>query len=147
MAAVGVPSEIHIGTRKVFRQGCEYRYIFDERVSAYVCDNQTTTSVPGEVLVILQKNEPDGSVWYVALEGSLQVEPDGRARFEARQPVFRTQERFFESGDHEWQVNSESSSTNVASATWDGSMSAWTEIPQRALNLAFDARQLALTNA
>ena len=147
MAAVGVPSEIYIGTRKIFRQGLEYRYMFDQRVGAYVCDHQTTTSVPGEVLAILQKDEPDGSVWYVALEGSLQVASDGRARFEARQPVFRTQERFFESGDHEWQLNSESSATNVGSATWAGSMSARTEIPQSAVNLAFDAGQLAVNNA
>ena len=141
-----LPSEIHIGTRNVFRQGREYKYIFDDRVSAYVCDHQTTTSVPGEVLAILEKDDPDGSVWYVAVEGSVQVATDGRATFEARQPVFRTQERFFQTGEHEWQINSDSSETNVASATWDGSMWARTEVPQSAIYRAFDARQLALSN-
>jgi hypothetical protein len=149
MSPTTIPSEIHIGSRKSFRQGRQFKYIFDERINGYVCDHQTSSSVPGEVLAILLQDDSDASVWYVAVEGRLEVvcdedDPDGRACFLPRQDVFRTQERFWETGDHEWQVNSQSSSTNT-SVTWDGSMTARTEVPQKAVDLAAET-QLALTN-
>ena len=145
MSSTTFPSEIHIGTRNFSLQGREYKYIFDERVDCYICGHQTTTSVPGEVLAIMLAGDSDASPWYAAAEGCLEVQPDGRASFRVRQPVFRTQERFWETGEHKWQLNSQSSPTNT-SEIWDGSMTAQTEVPQNAIGLAVEA-QLALTNA
>ena len=132
MLAAELPREIHIGTPNFFRQGREYKYIFDDRIDCYVCSHQTTTGVPGEILAIMIADEPDGSVWYVAAEGTLQDAPDGRHRFQARQGVFRTQDSFWQVGNHEWQLNPNSSATNTQTA-WDedDSMTAWTLRPSR----------------
>ena len=98
MSPTTIPSEIHIGSRKSFRRGRQFKYIFDERINGYVCDHQTSSSVPGQALAILLQDDSDASVWYVAVEGRLEVvcddDPNGRACFLLRQDVFRTQEKF-----------------------------------------------------
>ena len=143
MSLTMLPSEVHIGTRNAFRQGREYKYLYDQRINGYICDHQTTTSVDGEVLAIMIQDDPNGTGWYVAVEGRFaENEPE---RFIGRQAVFRTQERFWETGNHEWQLNSESSSRNTL-VTWDGSMTARTEVPQNAAEIAVST-QLTLTDA
>ena len=92
----------------------------------YICDHQTTTNVPGEVMAIRVGQDPHGTTWYVAQEGVL---VDGQG-FEARQIVFRTTERFWEPGKHESQLNANSSSTNCDNNTWGGTMSAITKVPE-----------------
>ena len=94
----------------------------------YVCDHQTTTNVPGEVMAIATGLDEHMTTWYVAQEG---VVVDGQ-RFEARQCVFRTTERFWEPGRHKWQLNANSSSTNSDNSAWGDTMLAWTEVPENA---------------
>ena len=55
--------------------------------------------LPGEVLLIASTDMGDG-VWIVAAEGRREG-----GVFVARQAVFRTQENFWEAGQHYWQVN------------------------------------------
>ena len=67
-----------------------------------------------------------GQTWYVAVEGAL---VDGQ-RFDGRQIVFRTTERFWEPGKHVWQLNANSSATNTNNTIWGDTMSAFTEVPE-----------------
>ena len=54
--AVEMPLALSIGTQRAFERGYEYRYVWKEAVGGYVCDHQTTTSLPGEVMAILKQN-------------------------------------------------------------------------------------------
>ena len=123
-----LPRTLSIGTRRVFNEGSEYHYRFVDGINMYVCDHQTTTNVPGEVMAIQVAVDPQGTTWYVAQEGEL---VDGQ-RFSARQHVFRTTERFWEPGKHEWQLNANSSSTNrdLLNSNWGDTMFALTEVPE-----------------
>ena len=130
MASVSInptqlPAALSIGTRKAFDGGYAYHYRFVDEINAYVCDHQTTTNVDGEVMAIQIGYEP-GRNWYVACEGVL---VDGQS-FIARQIVFRTTERFWEPGRHEWQLNSRSSATNRDNSSWGGTMFAFAEVPE-----------------
>ena len=118
-----LPVTLSIGT-----EGSAYNYRFVDEISMYVCDHQTTTNVPGEVMAIQVAVDPQGLTWYVAQEGEL---VDGQ-RFSARQNVFRTTERFWEPGKHEWQLNANSSSTNrdLLNSNWGDTMFAFTEVPE-----------------
>ena len=71
-------------------------------------------------------HDEHGTTWYVAQEGVLV----GGQGFEARQIVFRTTERFWEPGKHEWQLNANSSSTNRDNSIWGDTMFAITEVPE-----------------
>ena len=121
-----LPVTLSIGTRRAFDGGYAYHYRFVDELNLYVCDHQTTTNVPGEVMAIATGWDEHMTTWYVAQEG---VVVDGQ-RFEARQFVFRTTERFWEPGRHKWQLNANSSSTNSDNSTWGGTMFAWTEVPE-----------------
>ena len=123
-----LPRTLSIGTRHAFDTGKEYRYRFVDEFRMYVCDHQTTTNVPGEVMAIQVAVDPQGTTWYVAQEGEL---VDGQ-RFSGRQYVFRTTERFWEPGKHEWQLNANSSSTNrdLLNSKWGDTMVALTEVPE-----------------
>ena len=120
-----LPVTLTIGTGKAFDEGYAYNYVFVDRIGMYVCDHQTTTNVPGEVMALQVGSDELGQTWYVAVEGAL---VDGQ-RFDGRQIVFRTTERFWEPGRHEWQLNANSSSTNSDNSTWGDTMFAWTEVP------------------
>ena len=121
-----LPVTVSIGTGRVFDEGRAYHYRFVDELHMYVCDHQTTTNVPGEVMAIQVAVDEQGRTWYVAQEGVL---VDGQ-RFEARQFVFRTTERFWEPGSHEWQLNANSSSANRDNSTWGDNMFAFTEVPE-----------------
>ena len=121
-----LPTTLSIGTRRAFDGGYAYHYRFVDELHMYVCDHQTTTNVPGEVMGIQVAVDPQGLTWYVAQEG---VVVDGQ-RFEARQYVFRTTGRFWEPGRHEWQLNANSSSTNRDNSNWGDTTFAFTEVPQ-----------------
>ena len=123
-AQLPVALSICIGT--ACDEGRAYNYVFVDRMNMYVCDHQTTTSVPGEVMAICTGLDEHTTTWYVAQEG---VVVDGQ-RFEVRQCVFRTTERFWEPGRHKWQVNANSSSINNDNSTWGDTMLAWTEVPE-----------------
>ena len=120
-----LPVTLSIGTGRVFDEGRAYNYVYVDGINMYVCDHQTTTNVPGEVMAIATGLDEHMTTWYVAQEG---VVVDGQ-RFEARQCVFRTTERFWEPGRHKWQLNANSSSTNSDDSIWSGTMFAWTEVP------------------
>ncbi len=121
-----LPVTLTIGMGKAFDEGYAYNYVFVDRIGMYVCDHQTTTKVPGEVMAIATALDEQMTTWYVAQEGEL---VDGQ-RFEARQFVFRTTERFWEPGRHEWQLNANSSSTNRDNSTWGDNTFAFTEVPE-----------------
>ena len=121
-----LPMTLSIGTRNAYQTGTEYHYRYVDELSMYVCDHQTTNKVAGEVMGIQVGVDEQGTTWYVAQEGVL---GDGQ-RFEARQRVFRTTDRFWEAGKHSWQLNPNSSPTNRDNSTWGESMSAWTEVPE-----------------
>ena len=121
---VQLPMALSIGTQRYFENGWEYRYTWNATLGGFVCDHQTSTRVPGEALAIFPSEDDDGVTWYVAYEGTLTADGDG---FQARQGVFRTQEEFWEPGNHAWQLNSSSTSTNEQN-TWDGSMNACTRV-------------------
>ena len=120
-----LPAAVSIGTRKAFDGGYAYHYRFVDEINAYVCDHQTTTNVVGKVMAI-QIGYELGRAWYIAQEGVL---VDGQ-RFDDRQFVFRTTERFWEPGRHEWQLNANSSSTNRDNSTSGDNMFAFTEVPE-----------------
>ena len=71
-------------------------------------------------------SDENGQTWYVAAEGTL---VDGQ-RFDSRQIVFRTTERFWEPGKHSWQLNANSSATNTINTVWGDNMSAITKVPE-----------------
>ncbi len=121
-----LPSTLSIGTQKAFAGGYEYNYRFVDDINIYVCDHQTTTNVPGEVMALQVASDENGQTWYVAAEGAL---VDGQ-RFDSRQIVFRTTERFWEPGKHSWQLNANSSATNTINTIWGDTMFAFTEVPE-----------------
>ena len=120
-----LPVSLSIGTRPASDEDHAYNYVYVDGINMYVCDHQTITNVPGEVLAVATGLDEHMTTWYVAQEG---VVIDGQ-RFEARRCVFRTTERFWEPGRHEWQLNVNSSSTNSDDSSWSGTMFAWTEVP------------------
>ena len=70
-----------------------------------------------------------GETWYVASEGQLSRSGDGQ-RFHGRQMVFRTRDQFWEAGEHEWQMNANSSATNTDDSVWGKSMRAVTQVDE-----------------
>ena len=120
-----IPIALSIGTQRAFDGGYAYHYRWVDEISTYICDQQTTTNVDGEVMAI-QIGHEAGATWYVAAEGVL---INGQT-FAARQLVFRTSERFWEPGRHLWQLNSRSSSTNRNNNSWDNTMHAYTQVPE-----------------
>ena len=121
-----LPSTLSIGTQKAFAGGYEYNYRFVDDINIYVCDHQTTTNVPGEVMALQVASDENGQTWYVAAEGTL---VDGQ-RFDSRQIVFRTTERFWEPGKHSWLLIANSSATNTINTVWGDNMSAITKVPE-----------------
>lgn len=123
---VELPTAFSIGTRKAFADGYEYEYNFRDDVNAYICDHQTTTNVQGEVLAIQKAyDKANGKTWYLASEGVI-LEGEG---FNARQAVFRTSEKFWQDGQHDWELNAYSSKENKKSTLWKGKMTAFTQVP------------------
>ena len=121
------PAQLPV-TASIGDEGRAYHYRFVDELHMYVCDHQTSSQVPGEVMAIQLGVDEQGTTWYVAQEGEL---VDGQ-RFSARQHVFRTTERFWEPGKHEWQLNANSSSTNrdLLNSNWGDTMFALTEVPE-----------------
>ena len=121
------PAQLPV-TVSIGDEGRVYHYRFVDELHMYVCDHQTSSQVPGEVMAIQLGVDEQGTTWYVAQEGEL---VDGQ-RFSARQNVFRTTERFWEPGKHEWQLNANSSSTNrdLLNSKWGDTMVALTEVPE-----------------
>ena len=121
-----LPVTLSIGTRRAFDAVRAYHYRFVDEINMYVCDHQTTTNVAGEVMALQVGVDEQGTTWYVASEGAL---VDGQG-FVARQIVFRTTERFWEPGRHEWQLNANSSSTNRDNSNWGDTTFSFTEVPE-----------------
>ena len=126
-----LPATLSIGTQKAFDEGYEYKYRFVEEINLYVCDDQTTTRVDGEVMAISIGSDEHGNTWYAASEGQLSQSGDGQ-RFHGRQIVFRTREQFWVPGTHEWQMNANSSATNTNNNIWGDSMQAVTKVAEDA---------------
>ena len=124
-----LPVTLSIGTRRAFDGGYQYTYRFVQEIQLYVCDQRTTTGVDGEVMAISISSDDDGNTWYVASEGQLSGSGDGQ-RFHGRQMVFRTRDQFWEAGEHEWQMNANSSATNTDDSAWGKSMSAVTQVDE-----------------
>ena len=126
-----LPAKLAIGTQKAFDEGYEYKYRFVEEIKLYVCDERTTTRVDGEVMAISMGSDDHGNTWYAASEGQLSQSGDGQ-RFHGRQMVFRTRAQFWEAGEHEWQMNANSSATNTDDSVWGDSMRAVTKVEEHA---------------
>ena len=124
-----LPVTLSIGTQKAFDEGYECKYRFVEEIQLYVCDERTTTRVDGEVMAISMGSDDHGNTWYAASEGQLSQSGDGQ-RFHGRQMVFRTQEQFWVAGEHEWQLNANSSATNTDDSVWGKSMRAVTQVDE-----------------
>ena len=124
-----LPATLSIGTQRAFEGGYEYKYRFVEEINMYVCDHQTTTSVDGEVMAISVGSDEYGNTWYAASEGQLSQSADGQ-RFHGRQMVFRTQEQFWLAGEHEWQMNANSSATITDDSVWGRTMHAVTQVDE-----------------
>ena len=124
-----LPATLSIGTQSAFDGGYQYTYRFVQEIQLYVCDQRTTTGVDGEVMAISISSDDDGKTWYVASEGQLSRSGDGQ-RFHGRQMVFRTRDQFWEAGEHEWQMNANSSATNTDDSVWGRSMSAVTQVDE-----------------
>ena len=120
-----LPVTLSIGTQAAFKSGYKYDYRFVDEIQMYLCDSHTTTGVPGEVMAIQGATDPENQMWYVAWEGQM----DG-SDFRGRQMAFRTQERFWEDGTHQWQLNANSSSKNTDNTHWTGEMSTITKVPE-----------------
>ena len=75
-----LPVSLSIGTRPASDEDHAYNYVYVDGINMYVCDHQTITNVPGEVLAIATGLDEHMTTWYVAQEG---VVIDGQ-RFEAR---------------------------------------------------------------
>ena len=127
---VELPVTLTIGTQRAFDGGRQYTYHFMQEIQLYVCD-KTTTGVDGEVMAISISSDDDGKTWYVASEGQLSRSGDGQ-RFHGRQMVFRTRDQFWEAGEHEWQMNANSSATNTDDSVWGNSMRAVTKVDEDA---------------
>ena len=52
MPPVAMPTEIHIGTRNVFKQAKPYVYRWEPTLSILMCDQTTFEGLVGEKLVI-----------------------------------------------------------------------------------------------
>ena len=126
-----LPATLSIGTQKAFDEGYQYKYHFVEEIKLYVCDDRTTTRVDGEVMAISMGSDEHGNTWYAASEGQLSQSGDGQ-RFQGRQMVFRTRAQFWEAGEHEWQMNANSSATNTDDSVWGDSMRAVTKVDEDA---------------
>ncbi len=48
-----LPLTLLIGTKKAFAGGYANNCRFVDEINMYVCDHQTTTKVPGEVMAVL----------------------------------------------------------------------------------------------
>ena len=96
-----------------------------------MCDQRTTTGVDGEVMAISISSDDDGTTWYVASEGQLSRSGDGQ-RFHGRQMVFRTRAQVWEAGEHEWQLNANSSATNTDDSRWGDTLRAVTQVDEDA---------------
>ena len=126
-----LPVTLSIGTQRAFDEGYQYKYRFVEEIQLYVCDERTTTRVDGEVMAISMGSDEHGNTWYAASEGQLSQSGDGQ-RFHGRQMVFRTRAQFWEAGEHEWQMNANSSATNTDDSVWGDSMRAVTKVDEDA---------------
>ena len=126
-----LPVTLSIETQRAFAGGYQYKYRFVEEIKLYVCDQRTTTGVDGEVMAISISSDDDGNTWYVASEGQLSRSGDGQ-RFHGRQMVFRTRAQFWEAGEHEWQMNANSSATNTNNNIWGDSVQAVTKVAEDA---------------
>ena len=126
-----LPVTLSIGTQRAFDGGYQYTYRFVQEIQLYVCDQRTTTGVDGEVMAISISSDDDGNTWYAASEGQLSQSGDGQ-RFHGRQMVFRTRAQFWEAGEHEWQMNANSSATNTDDSVWGDSMRAVTKVDEDA---------------
>ena len=124
-----LPVTLSIGTQRAFDGGYQYTYRFVREIQLYVCDQRTTTGVDGEVMAISISSDDDGNTWYAASEGQLSQSGDGQ-RFHGRQMVFRTQEQFWLAGEHEWQMNANSSATNTDDSVWGRTMHAVTQVDE-----------------
>ena len=124
-----LPVTLSIGTQRAFDGGYQYTYRFVQEIQLYVCDQRTTTGVDGEVMAISISSDDDGNTWYAASEGQLSQSGDGQ-RFHGRQMVFRTRDQFWEAGEHEWQMNANSSATITDDSAWGKSMSAVTQVDE-----------------
>ena len=138
-----LPATLSIGTKNAFAGGKEYHYRFEEGTGMYICDHQTTTSAPGEVMAVRVCEDQHGTTWYVAQEGEL----IGGTEFRPRQIAFRTTERFWEPGKHAWELNANSSSTNRDDSSWGGTMSAITKVPEGVLMITAAGGHLAIADA
>ena len=125
---VELPVTLTIGTQRAFDGGRQYTYHFMQEIQLYVCD-KTTTGVDGEVMAISISSDGDGTTWYVASEGQLSGSGDGQ-RFHGRQMVFRTRAQFWEAGEHEWQMNANSSATNTDDSSWGDTLRAVTQVDE-----------------
>ena len=125
---VELPVTLTIGTQRAFDGGRQYTYHFMQEIQLYVCD-KTTTGVDGEVMAISISSDDDGNTWYVASEGQLSRSGDGQ-RFHGRQMVFRTRAQFWEAGEHEWQMNANSSATNTDDSRWGDTLRAVTQVDE-----------------
>ena len=125
---VELPVTLTIGTQRAFDGGRQYTYHFMQEIQLYVCD-KTTTGVDGEVMAISISSDDDGNTWYAASEGQLSQSGDGQ-RFHGRQMVFRTRAQFWEAGEHEWQMNANSSATNTDDSAWGEILSAVTQVDE-----------------
>ena len=142
MPSVTIPTVIQIGTRSAFKNDQQYEYRWEEKHNIFMCGQTTAAGLPGEILVIMIE-ESATSNWYVAVEGRLD------AGFEGRRPAFRTQEKFWRAGWHEWQVNRSNSGGDVDWDTRDHScLYAETKVPGDAgtVDLLEGLQQLALTD-
>ena len=90
---------------------------------------KTTTGVDGEVMAIEVCEDEYGNTWYAASEGQLSQSGDGQ-RFHGRQMVFRTRAQFWEAGEHEWQMNANSSATNTDDSRWGDTLRAVTQVDE-----------------
>ena len=109
----------------------------------FMCDKTTDAGFFGEILAFMTQESATGN-WYVAVEGRLDA-----SGFEGRRPAFRTQEKFWCAGWHEWQVNQDDSGGDVDWDTRDHSgLYAETKVPRDAgtVDLLEGLQQLALTD-
>ena len=143
MAAVySWPTIIQISLPVFSKQNQQFVHNWQPALGIFLCDKTTEFGRQGENLVIMIADSRSGP-WFVAVEGVLAV--DG---FQARREAFRTQEQFWHSDWHEWQVNK----INVCGTPdWEISASrlliALTRIPGNANFVALSSGlQLAMTH-
>jgi hypothetical protein len=109
---------------------CQWVYIWDPNARIFMCDQISSDGFPDEKLVI-DIEVSDRGTWFVAVEGSLST-----GGFAGRRPAFRSQERFWTVGWHDWQVNR---NKDVGQPVWDSSrLSAETEVPAGSATVQVD---------